>query len=228
VNRVAVVVGMAVEAGCLDGLPPVRIACSGGRPDVARERAERLVADGATALVSFGIAGALVPGLAPATLLLPPAVVGPSGEMFTVDAAWHARVALAAARSGQPLVTTARLAGSDLAVTTVAAKAALALATGAAAVDMESHMVAAVAREHRLPLLVLRAIADPAERAIPAPALVGLGPEGEARPLAVALRLLTAPWTLPALIRLAADSQAGLAALGQAVRRLGPAAFRLD
>ena len=33
------------------------------------------------------------------------------------------------------------------------------------------------------------------------------------------------PWTLAALLRLAADSRAGLAALGQAVLRLGPTAF---
>jgi hypothetical protein len=92
---------------------------------------------------------------------------------------------------------------------------------------MESHVVAAVAREHGLPLLVLRAIADPADRAIPGPALAGLGPDGDARPLAVALRLLAAPWTLPALLRLAADSQAGLSALSRAVQCLGPAAFLL-
>ncbi len=229
-NRVVVVLGMATEAACLAGLG-LPIACSGARPWLARERAERLVAEGATGLVSFGIAGALRPGLEPGTLLLPQAVVGPAPQsdaeapVFPVDAAWHARVAAMAGACGLPVASIGRVAGSDLAVTTVAAKAALARATGAAAVDMESHVAAAVARKHGLPLLVLRAIADPAGRAIPPPALVGLGPDGETRPLAVALRLLAAPWTLAALLRLAADSRAGLAALGQAVLRLGPTAF---
>ncbi|MEI7607851.1 MAG: nucleoside phosphorylase, partial [Rhodospirillaceae bacterium] len=76
-----------------------------------------------------------------------------------------------------------------------------------------------------LPFLMLRAVADPAERGIPAPALAGLGPDGEPRPGAVALRLLAAPWTLPALLRLARDSEAGLAALRAAVSALGPAGF---
>jgi hopanoid-associated phosphorylase len=216
---------MITEAECLAGLA-VRIACSGARPWLAREGAERLIAEGATALMSFGIAGGLVPGLEPGALLLPPAVIAPeSDDVFPVDKAWHARVMAAAAACGLPLVTTAPVVGLDRAVTTVAEKAALARTTGASAVDMESHVVAAVAREHGVPLLVLRAIADPARRTIPAPALVGLGPEGEARPLAVALRLLAAPWTLLALMRLAADSRAGLVALDQAVQRLGPAAL---
>ena len=229
---VAVVVGMATEAACLAAMP-VRVACSGARAQLARERAERLVAEGATALVSFGIAGALSPGLEPGTLILPKTVVGPSaagslsGPVYEVDSAWYDQVMALAHARGFAMVAGVRLVGSNHAVTTATAKAALACATDSVAVDMESHVVAAVAREHGLPLLVLRAIADPADRAIPGPALAGLDPDGNARPFAVALRLLAAPWTLPALLRLAADSQAGLAALRRAVQCLGPAALLL-
>ena len=216
-----VVVGMAAEAACLTGLgDAVRVVRSGARPDLARAGAEALAAGGASVLVSFGIAGALVSGLAPGHLLLPEAVALPGGGSIAVDRRWRET---ALARLGE--VNGGRLAGSDLPVTSAAAKAALARATGAVAVDMESHVVAAVARARGLPFLVLRAVADPAERGIPAPALAGLGPDGETRPWAVALRLLAAPWTLPALLRLARDSEAGLAALGAAVARLGPGAF---
>jgi len=223
-----VLVGMMTEAACLAPLgDTVTIACSGARAELARARAEALAAGGAGALLSFGIAGALAPGLAPGALLLPRAVVvaGRGERAATPD--WHRRVAELVGAAGLPLLSGVTLAGSDGAVTGAGAKAALAAATGSAAVDMESHILAEVAARHGLPFLVLRAIADPAERGIPGPALAGLGPDGETRPGRVALRLLAAPWTLPALLRLAKDSEAGLAALRAAVSALGAAAFRV-
>ena len=222
----AVLVGMKTEAGCLQPLGGlVTVACSGARPDLARARTEAMVAGGARALVSFGIAGALVPGLEPGALLLPRAVVlaGRGEAAVTLD--WHRRVCDLAAVAGLALLSDVTIAGSDDPVTGASGKAELARISGAAAVDMESHIVAEIAARHGLPFLVLRAIADPAERGIPAPALAGLGPEGETRPGAVALRLMAAPWTLPALLRLAKDSEAGLAALRAAVSALGAAAF---
>ena len=217
---VGVIVGMLDEARCLSTLGQrVRVACSGARPALAQERAEVLVAAGVTALISFGTAGALVSGLPSGTLILPDGVVGDgTGKL---DTAWRDRVCARAVAAGLPLLTGVTVAGSQQPVCSPAAKATLAARTGAVAVDMESHIVAAVAERFGLPFLVLRAIADPADRAIPPVALAGLGPEGETRPGAVALRLLMAPWALPALLRLAADSRASLAALTEAVTRLG-------
>ena len=222
-----VLVGMRSEAECLAPLgDAVRVACSGARAELARARVEALAAEGVAALASFGIAGALETGLAPGDLLLPRAVIMPDGGVTAVTPDWHRRVVDLAAAAGLALRSDVTLAGSDEAVTDAAAKAALARRGGAAAVDMESHLLAAAAARHGLPFLVLRAVADPAERGIPGPALAGLGPDGETRPGAVALRLLAAPWALPALLRLAGDSAAGLAALRAAVSALGAAAFR--
>lgn len=217
-----VVVGMAAEAACLTVLgASVRVARSGARPRLARAGAQSLVEDGASALVSFGIAGALVPGLAPGTLVVPETVVVTGGgSSLTTDTGWRDRIAM---RLGLP--AGGCLLGSDTAVTSAKAKADLAAATGACAVDMESHIVGAVARDLGVPFLVLRAVADPADRSIPPPALAGLDENGETRPLAVALHMMIQPWTLPALLRLASDSKAGLAALAAAVSRLGPSAF---
>jgi adenosylhomocysteine nucleosidase len=89
-------------------------------------------------------------------------------------------------------------------------------------VDMESHVVAAVAAAAGLPFLVIRAIADPAGRALPAAALAGLSPDGGTRPWTVLLALARSPGQLIALIRLAGDSAAGIAALGRVGGRLGP------
>ena len=101
-------------------------------------------------------------------------------------------------------------------MSTPAAKALLFASFGALAVDMESGAVAEACVRAGKPFAVLRAIADPAGRGIPALAMRGLGPEGETRPLAVAAGLLRRPGDLPALIRLGRDSQAALAALGVA------------
>ena len=141
------------------------------------------------------------------------------------SAAWHQRVNEQAKAAGLALLSECTMAGSDIAVAGAMGKKALARSSGAVAVDMESHILAQIAARHGVPFLILRAIADPAERGIPAPALAGLGPDGETLPLAVVLKLLAAPWTLPALLRLARDSQAGLSTLKAAVSALGPAAF---
>ena len=84
---------------------------------------------------------------------------------------------------------------------------------------MESHAVAAAAARAGVPFIAVRAIADPAERAIPTSALAGLAPDGSTRPIAVVARLALRPWQIAGVIRLAADSAAALAALrGVALR----------
>ncbi len=219
---IGVLVGMKTEAACLAPLgPAVRIACSGARVDLARARTLALVAGGAQALISFGIAGALQPGLLPGAVVLPRAVIVPGVGEVAVSALWHRRLAGRAEAGGLSVLSTVTVAGSDHAVDGASGKAELARVSGAVAVDMESHVVAEVAARHGLPFIVLRAIADPAERGIPGPALAGLGPDGETRPGAVMMRLLAEPSALPALLRLAQDSKAGLAALRRAVSVIG-------
>ena len=107
--------------------------------------------------------------------------------------------------------------GSDLVVSRTDDKARLFTDYGVRAVDMESHGVARAAREAGLPFLIVRAIADPADRTIPPAALAGLGPDGEQRPFAVMLAMLRNPAQVPALIQLARDAKT-------AMRRLAAAA----
>lgn len=195
--------------------------CSGAVSERAAAGADRLAGRGATCLASFGLAGGLDAGLRPGDLVLATAVVTADGGDRSADAGVIRLLTEAAARLGLAL-RHGKIAGSDHALTTALAKQALYAASGAVAVDMESHAVAAVAARHGLPFVVVRAIADPAARALPPPALVGLGPEGETRPLAVALALLNAPYHLPALLKLAADSRHGFATLRTAARLFRP------
>ena len=92
-------------------------------------------------------------------------------------------------------------------------KADLFESSGAAAVDMESHAVAAVARKYSLPFLPVRAVADPATRSVPEFALTALSPGGRIRPGAVIARLLARPWEIRELLGLAVETRAAMASL---------------
>jgi hopanoid-associated phosphorylase len=218
---IGVVTGLRAEARCLGGLD-IAVACSGARPARARAEAARLLAEGAVGLVSFGLAGGLSPAVAPGDLILADAVMLPHGERIATDLAWRSRLS-ALIEVGGRAPHQAAVAGSDRLLATVAAKRALFAATGALAVDMESYAVAEVVHAAGRPFLVLRAIADPADQALPRAATVALGPGGEVRLLAVVRALLGRPAELPALLRLGRQSRRALAALRRVVLLAGPA-----
>jgi adenosylhomocysteine nucleosidase len=218
---IGVVTGLRAEARCLGGLD-VAVACSGARPARTRAEAAGLLAEGAAGLVSFGLAGGLSPAVAPGDLILADAVVLPHGERIATDLAWRSRLSALIEVAGRA-PHQAAVAGSDCLLATVAAKRALFAATGALAVDMESHAVAEAAHAAGRPFLVLRAIADPADQALPRAATVALGLDGEVRALAVARALLERPAELPALLRLGRQSRRALAALRRVVLLAGPA-----
>jgi hopanoid-associated phosphorylase len=198
----------------------VAVACSGARPVRARAEAARLIARGAEGLVSFGLAGGLAPAAASGDLVLADAVVLPEGARITTDPAWRQHL-LAALRAGGSSPHLAAVAGSDRLLTTVAAKRALYEATGALAVDMESHVVARAASAAGRPFVVIRAVADPHDQALPGAAAVALGPGGEVRLLALTRALLERPGELPALLRLAHQSRRALAVLRRVVPLAG-------
>jgi hopanoid-associated phosphorylase len=206
---VGVVVGYRAEADCLS--PDLRVLCSGADFERARLAARSLHDAGATALVSFGLAGGLAPDLASGDLLLPKTVLLPGGAL-AVASAWRGRLAAALQDAGFS-VRGGPIASSERIVATATAKLALRAGTGAVAVDMESSAVAEVATELGLPFLVLRAIADRSDQSVPRAAGTAIDPDGEVRHLAVLRALLVRPWELGALIALGRGSSRGLAAL---------------
>ena len=218
---VGIIAGFLAELRRLPDERRTHAACSGGQAAEAETRARAFAAGGVAGLVSFGLAGGLAPKLRPGALIVPGAVALPGGAVQPVDPSWHAALLTALDKAGLH-VESGQIAGRDAPALLPADKAALAHETGAIAVDMESHAVAHVARESGLPFLVLRAIGDPADRAVPEAALAGLAPDGRTRPLAVMARLLRQPGALPGLILLARDSARGLKALGIAARFLSP------
>ena len=217
---VAAVAGFRAEAGCLRG-QDVTVAFSGGSAERATSEAERLLAEGAAALVSFGLAGGLAPGLQTGDLVLPQTVCNARSASWSVDPVWRERVHIRLARGGVEPKAGA-LVGSDRIVATASDKRALFEAVGAFAVDMESHAVAAVAAEAKIPFLVLRAVADPADQVIPQVAREALRPDGRIRVRATFGGLLRQPGELIALLRLARQSAVALSSLRGGVRLAGP------
>ena len=222
-NGVGIVAALVAESRPLGpatrrGAEPATLAdgtllvVSGIGPAAAAEGARRLLAAGARALLSWGLAGGLDPSLEAGTLVLPREVISPEGRVFLTSADWRERVSDAIATRQEPCC--GRLLTCREPLTSSAAKALAFRETGAVAADMESSAVAEVASAERVPFLVVRAIVDTAHDAVPEVALsaAGTGQNGLrfARLLAT---LASRPGELPGLIRLAFRYRAASQAL---------------
>ncbi len=240
---IAVVTGMRAEAALLPR--GISFVCTGGRAARAYDEARRLLAAGAAGLMSVGIAGGLDPALAPGALVIGTAVVGE--QIFECDARWRDALveALTLPPRSSPLkgeeedkklppplrgrvrvggaVASGPVVGSSEPVIYPAEKTALHRRWHALTVDLESGGVARACAEAGKPFAVLRAVADPAARAIPRSALAGLTASGRMNPIGVARGLLARPGDLPALMQLGNETRLALRALAGAARRLGPA-----
>ena len=188
--------------------------------------ADRLIADGAQALLSFGIAGALTPELRPGDVVVADRIIPLGGGAIATYPSWCEAIASAAIDCGLSM-RIAGVAGGDAVIATAAAKAELAGRSGAAAVDMESHVVAVAAQRAGLPVMAVRAIADRAEYDVPTAALDAIGPQGQARLARVIAGVWSSPSELSALWRLGVCARAGMRSLRRLVRRSGVSLFTL-
>jgi adenosylhomocysteine nucleosidase len=219
---IGVVTGLRAEARSLSALAGLQIVCSGSNPQQARRLALKLIDEGARGLLSFGLAGGLSPAVRSGDLLLPEAVVLPTGARLPTDREWCGRLAARLSPLGWH-VHRGALAGSDRLLATIAAKRELHAATGALAVDMESHGMAETAARADLPFVVIRAVADPFDQTLPRAATTAIGPDGGVSLRAVTRALLERPSELAALFRLARQSGRALALLRRVALLAGPA-----
>lgn len=203
--RIGLICGMAAEAAALGKLrnhARLRVAVSGARPDVAEAMARQMLDDGVDALLSWGIAGALSPDLPSGALLIPTSVVDPASGMLPLAGIPD---------SGGNGART--LAGSEVVVTTPSDKSALRASTSADAVDMETHRVARVAVQAGVPCFAIRAVSDPADRALPAGTEDALDMQGRPRIVPVLIGLARHPGRLGALLAAKRDLDTALATL---------------
>ena len=206
--RIGFVCGLADEIRIIQRLPGnVLSGVSGARAAQAEARAAELVAGGAQALVSFGLAGGLDPALRAGDLVVSADVTAADGAIRG-DVDWAERV-----RAG--LTSDLPHAGSVLGETSVmsspATKAQAFARTGALAVDMESMAVARTANAAGLPFIVVRAIADTAAHSVPDYAAAAIGADGRTRIGAVLRGVVANPARLAMLWTLATASRAAYA-----------------
>jgi adenosylhomocysteine nucleosidase len=209
------VTGIAIEARIASG-PGVLTLAGGGDAAALARGIEAAIANGVVAIMSFGIAGALDPALPRGTCIVAQAIVH-NGIRWPVDATWSEAIARRLGRT----TLRADIAGVDRIITGVEDKRSLFETSGAAAVDMESHVAARLAAAHRLPFAVFRVVSDPAWRSLPQAAAIALRADGHVDVPRVLGSLLRYPAQLPLLARAALDAQSALRALRRGRRLLG-------
>jgi adenosylhomocysteine nucleosidase len=193
------------------------VAVSGVGSAAAVAAADALVDAGATALVSWGLAGGLDPRLQAGTICLPSVIVSRNRQTFATDLHW--REILTAAIGARLVVVSGQLLTSAAAIAEAAAKAAAFAETGAIAVDMESAGVAQVAAASKLPFVAVRAIVDTAADSLPRSA-VAAGAQGRVRLVRLILGIVRSPREIAPMMRLAKRYHAASRALC-AVARTG-------
>lgn len=212
---VLAVTGLRTEARIAAAAGVTTLSCGGDAARLAL-RLQASLDSGARAVISFGIAGGLAPDLTPGSIIVADAVS--DGEtLWPTHEAWRGRL-----RAVLPGSAGGTLLGSDRAIAVADRKAALHEAHRAVGVDMESHVAARLAAQHRVPFAALRIVADPAGRSLPRAALIGMKPDGTADVVAVLAALARRPRELPALIRTALEVRTALASLARCRRSLDP------
>jgi hopanoid-associated phosphorylase len=167
-------------------------------------------------LISFGVAGGLAPHLRSGQVILSAEVISEE-RRWSPNPRFHRRVGELARRIGA--VEGPVLGPSDI-LSTEEDKLRAWRDTGALAVDLESAIVARTATAAGLPFLVLRTIADPADRELPPAALIPLWKNGTPALHRVFSEVLRRPWQIRALCGLARETRQALGALASPARAL--------
>jgi hopanoid-associated phosphorylase len=190
----------------------VRAVAGGGRADLLEARLEAAL-EGAEAVLSIGLGGALDPALEVGDVVVATEVLRPRRRWET-DSAWRDFLLkrLPEARAGAVY-------GSDDMVLHALDKAKLRAKGGAVLVDMESHVAAKVAAARGLPLAVVRVVSDKATASLPEAVRAGLAEDGRMDLMGVLGALASDPRQLPALIRVGRDADLAFKALDAAAAR---------
>ncbi|GJL93588.1 hypothetical protein [Hyphococcus sp.] len=240
---IAVICGLKSEAAAVAASvdrSKIRIGVSGANAARAEDLARGFCGQGASAILSVGVSGGLDPALKPGDLIIGETVIADDGSIYASDKYLLSSLTPALSReSGNPSTSTnmdprfrgddrgeaairtkiATIFGADEIIDSALKKSALFTNHGAVAVDMESHGAARAAAHAGAPFLAIRAIADPADRALPPAALGAVAPDGSTLVFKTLGAALRDPKQFPALMKLGADSAAATKTLRH---NLGP------
>jgi len=206
------VTSLAREAFIARGHGVTVVCCPSSRLGSALSSA---IVPGVSGIISFGIAGGLDPDLVAGDWVVASAVRNGNNAIAT-DSKWTQELF-----RRLPGAVLADIVGSDELVVNSSHKSHLYRTTGAAAVDMESHIAAEIAALHDIPFACCRVIIDSAHRTLPAATALALHPNGTVDVLGVMRSILQTPSQLPGLIRTAFDACIAERALRKGRKWLG-------
>jgi len=209
---VVAVTCLALEARIAQG-PGVSVLCI--QTPGLRQALQAAIAQGASGIISFGIAGGLAPDLVAGDWVVASGVWS-GKKVIATDRAWSQRLL-----EILPSAAHAKVVGWDTLVPSIEQKSDLYDTTGAVAVDMESHIAGQVAAEHHIPFAACRVIIDAANRALPPAATLGLSLDGTPDVPAVLRSVWQYPGQIPSLVRTAFDYRVAEQALRRGRRNLG-------
>jgi hopanoid-associated phosphorylase len=187
------------------------VICSSSSPSQLRSLLTVVDPESIRGVISFGVAGGLDPSLRSGDVVV-------ATEVLAGDARWAAGLSLgddliSKLTSERRRVVRGCLAGAEEVIIGLSCKAALHSETGAAAVDMESHIAAAYAAAAGLPFAALLVISDPAHRALPALARAAIKPNGQIDVATVLRGLVRNPTAVRGLVSTGLDFNRALRSL---------------
>jgi hopanoid-associated phosphorylase len=211
---VIAVTGLSFEARIASG-NGITALCSNDERKLAA-LLDAAIAAGTSGIISFGVAGGLLPSLIAGTWIVAAAIATERGR-FPTDPTWSTKIAAAL-----PGAMLADIAAFGRPMATASDKQSLLRTTGAVAVDMESGVAAAAAAAHGLPFAACRIILNAAWLNLPPAALAGFRADGTLDLAAVLSSLMRRPDQLPALLRLARAAHTVHTSLRHGRALLGP------
>lgn len=181
-----------------------RALCQPGKDQFGAER-------GAVDLIlSVGVSGGLLPAYQPGDLVIGSEVVTKNGERFACEPRGLEMLKKSHRAVG---INPSIIYGSDEVVMSAEHKQKIHAETGAKSVDMESHGAARAAAQAGIAFLAVRAIADPADRALPTAALNAVKPDGGTRVFSTLVNAARDPLQFSELAQLGNDSKQALKTL---------------
>lgn len=195
-----VICGLEMEARIARKFAGDNVAVSAVKANVARERTAELINNGATQIMSFGLAGGLAPDLCSGDIVIG-THVATKDKVYKCDDGLidHLIGILGSVRCGAVW-------GSEGILAKAADKQALYKSSSCLIADMESYHVGEVAALHKVPFAIVRAVVDVASFNIPPASLVPIKDDGRTDLVGVAGSIIRNPLQVLHLVDLGASA----------------------
>lgn len=196
-STLGVITGLKFEADILrkvarrKKISPPMLASAAGNQQRAYDLACAFVDQGASGLISFGIAGGLNYEAPVGTLLLPDLIICEHGSEYIPDKLWRMALLGSLPLALKPAI--GPLISLPIALEKEAHKRKAHQETGALGVDMESFGVARAAKDRGVPFIVIRAISDGVTDTLPASLVPAMSEDGAIMGGALAKGILKNP-----------------------------------